>query len=525
MATGSEHKRRQNQGPEGVVQRGNEQKGPDRDAERALEKVESGAELSSDVAAALVPALGNEAVQALMADAAKRAAEQEAEAAQDQELAEEQEVDEDLELEQVQFGGGGGGAADGNEDPWDVGPLFGGPADPTGNEGPARPRPLARPRMTPDIEEDPDAEIGEAERDADAFTPDDLDSIDDRLPRSAATRPDDRLADDRYAAVEGALRDPLDLGRRAFAPEHLVGWAGVNDPVGRPVEIGRFLLAAAEAPRSRALARALVRGLASWAPEAGGYSGTVARLAHLAVCAEAAEGGGTATDRAVQLALVVDAWPAAVEAARPMARQGMLRAPWIFDSLVPPEADPTEGRPRTPPPSRLAGRALARLVPAPVIPELPTLDLWGPGPRATSDLDDLDAILDAFTTGRDPLAVDPDAPPDPARLQPALSVARLVMGALGRAHVEMAAAAFAVQQVRPEAPARGALPAADRALNQLAVAVLRAGRTLEKLGQRPVSRIPREMPAAALQEIAVAAEALIALRGWVFESVGGALDA
>lgn len=498
-----------------------------------LEGLEQGREMTAEMAAQLAPQLGNLALQALLGDQARdtegldQGQGQGEEEEQELELVEGEEVLEDLELEGAQFGGGGGGAPSAPDgDPWDVGKLFGDDDD-DDEEGPTPQRPRGQPRRRPGPADEDELDEGyeEAQADEGALQADDIAAIDEALGEPPPREEGPRDGDARYQSVEAALMDPIALGRRILEPEDLVGTADAWDPVGRPAEIGRFLAAQADAPRARAFARTLARAGAALLPGAGGHSGGVARMATLAVCAEAAEGGAGRTDRAVALALEAGVWEDAVATARPMAQQGRLHAPLIHDALVGPDA-PHRGGQRLPDPSPLGGRALAQIVPISWIPPVPPIRLDPPEAEpADADLADLDALMDLLITGAPPPPSGPEVPPDPATLKPTLFAARHLMNAVGRCHVELAAAAFAVSLVRPDAPVRPVLTTADRALRQLARAVLRGGRRVESLGGRPRGRITPEQTEEAHMHLEAAGEALSGLRTWAFESLAGAMDA
>ncbi len=519
-----------------------QKKGPDADQDQSkdqqqnLEQVEEGQELSTEAAARVGAQLGNAALAGLINNQDKAGGEVAA-ADQEEQVEEIVEVDEDLDmdldLEGPAFGGGGGagvpgapgdggGGGGGGANPWDVGKLFGGDDDGddplaptrTGRLGPSPRRQLSAP--------DEDGPPADEEGDAGQLGADELSPIDWAL-LGTPIRPDElREGDAVYRAVEPALLDALTLGRHGLDPESLVDRAGVLDPVNRPTEIGRFLGAEASHPRARALGRTLALATAALAPQAGGFSGAVARLATLAVCAEGLEGGGEATDRAVGLALSFDAWPAAVEMARPMAARGSLHAPAVFDALIGEEPAPHA---RLPEPSPLGGRALARIVPEVYLPEVPDIDLDSADPEIEVDaeLAAFDAVLAEFTTG----APAPDAGlvVSAEVLAPCVHAARYLMNAIGRGHVELAAAAYAVWLVRPSAPVRGTLVVADRALVQLARTVLRAGRLLERLPGTPRDEVDYDALDDALTGLDQARRGLVGLREQALAAMAGALDA
>ena len=497
-----------------------------------MEGLEQGREMTAEMAAQLAPQLGNLALQALLGDQARgsegidQGQSQGQEEEQEQELVEAEEVLEDLELEGVQFGGGGGGgAAAPDSDPWDVGKLFGDDDDDDDAPTPQQPRGQPRRRTGPSEEDELDEAYEESEVDEGALQEADLAAIDDALGEPPPREEGPREADARYQAVESALMDPVALGRRHLDPEDLVDTADAWDPIGRPAAIGRFLSQEADAPRARALARMVARAGAALFPGPGGYSGGVARMATLAVCAEAAEGGAERTDRAVALALEAGVWEDAVATARPMAQQGRLHAPLIHEALLGPEAAPVRAA-HLPDPSPLGGRALAQVVPVSWIPPVPPIRVELPV-EAESDplLQELDALMEGLITGSPPTPSGPEDPPDPAGIKPTLFAARHLMNAVGRCHVELAAAAFAVSLVRPSAPVRPVLTTADRALRQLARSVLRGGRRVEAIGSRPRGGITEAETEEAHLQLVAAAEALAGLRTWAFATLAGAMDA
>jgi hypothetical protein len=504
--------------------------------QQILEQLEEGQELSAEQASRVAGQVGNAALASMLTPRMDETAfdgmdqeqdeELEAEVGLAEELGEESELDGGHELETPGFGGGGGnagGSGDASGDPWDVGRLFGGDDDEDEDDGPTRTGRLApSPRRSlPSPHDDPFAE-----RPEEALTEAELAPVEELLGPTPPRFGAERLGDACYLAVEPALEDPVRLGRKELHPEDLIDQEGPQDPIGRPSEIGRFLASAAESPRARSVARALAQATAALAPPVGGYAGGVGRLACLAVCAEALEGGGERTDRAVDLALAFEVWPEAVAAARPMAQQGRLHAPEVLDALVghPAERDPSAGH--LPEPGRLGGRALAQVVPQPYVPVVPELrlDALDAVPEADPVLAELDAALAFFATGAEP-DHDPDPPLDKALLQPGVHAARFLMNAIGRAHVELAAAALAVWRIRPGAPVRGVLRQADPALLQLARSVLRAGRRLERLAGRRRSAVRQQEADRILGELRVAREALLALREWSFETIAGAVDA
>ncbi|MFT5679326.1 MAG: hypothetical protein ACI8RZ_000230 [Myxococcota bacterium] len=489
--------------------------------DRELEHLEEGQELSAEQTATLQPQVGNQAILNLLnrlSSASSSISNVEFEEEQEEEEIQEQEEDLESDMELRHLGGGGGGGGGGSAgNPWEVGHLFGGEDDnPTG--APQRPR-----RRSTARREDGEIEDPFAEEYPDALSSEDLTGIDAALGPIASRSDQPRWGDARYEAVEGALLDPARLGRAVLTPESLIGYSGPKDPLGRAAEIGRFLSALdAEAP----IAALLVGPAPSLMTAASGYAGAAARLACLAVCAEAAEGGERDTDAAVALALIRDAWPTAVDAARDAARRGRLHAPLIVAMVLgEPESLPG-AHARLGPANLLGGLALERVLPEGFIPTIPSLDFTPPpAPPIFNDaLAAADAVLARMTGGLDPL--DPPTPPTltAESLQPILAAANALMSAMGKAQVEAAAAAIAVRQIRSDAPIRSPLAHTDRALRELARGVIKAGRSLEKNQGKSLmqAREPAERAVIALRD---SAAALAALRSWVFATLAGALHA
>ena len=484
-----------------------------------LERLEEGQELSAEQTATLQPQMGNQAILNLLnrlQTASASFSNVEFEEEQEEELLEQ---DEDLETEMEfrrlgESGGGGGGAA-GN--PWEVGFLFGGDDDDP-VIGPQRSR-----RRTAARQEDSGLEDPFDMDPAEGLSSEDLAGIEVVIGPTLPRTDQNRWGDARYHAVEDALLDPTRLGRVDLTPESLIGQSGPQNPIGRPATIGRFLAAV---DPGAPLAALLCGPAPSLMTAASGYAGAAARLACLAVCAEAAIGGENATDDAVALSMVQDAWPQAVEAARTAARRGQLHAPLIAAMVLgEPESLPAS-RARLSPPSLLGGKALERVIPESFIPTIPPLDLTPPPPLPAVDeaLAAADAVLARMTGGPDPS--DPPAPPvlTPEALRPVLIAANALMSAMGKAQVEAAAAAIAVRKIRGDAPVRSALAHTDRALRELAHGVVRAGRSLERVRGRPLmeARKPAENAITALR---ASAAALAALRSWVFATLAGSLHA
>lgn len=483
--------------------------------------VESG-EISPDVAEHLVPQLGNEAVLALLNQSG---ASELSTAALDQEEEEVVDLDEEhgeLEVEvKALFGGGGGGSTgDGEADPWDVGKVFGGTDDP---DGPAEKRssPTLSAPATARVRGAQGAQEEEEPLPSDAF-----DRVTEALGTTPALSAEERKGDARYQAVEGGLANPLLIGRRALSPEALIDRTGHLDPIGRPAAIGRFLSGAGTSLQARILGRVLAGPASGVLPACSGHAGAVARLAALAVAAEATEGTWEHTDRCVALSLVRDAWPDAVIAARKAAQTQRLIAPDILALALGTPAGPDarlpskENQGSSVNTVRLGAAALERIIPEAHVPTIPPVRSHGTAPALAMDpnIAAADAALSHFTGGADPA----DLPPDPVLTQqavgPLLDGATRLINALGRAQVEFAAAALAVERVRPGTPLRQTLIHGDRALRKLARSVVQSGDRLHKARGKPLHSLGT-MPQQTHAQLLATAEALRGLRSWAMSAL------
>ncbi len=504
-------------------------------AKQDMEALEEGKDLAPEAAARVQNRMGNQALNNIMnrnnsgPEAMGASVEMEEEEAQETEQEEELDKGEDegreAEETQRQFGGSGGGAggAGGSGDPWDLDHFFGGDDD---GDDPSKP--VRRRRLRPSaIRNFPGmgAQDMLPQKSKDSLLDGDLDEIERGLGPLGAVNSVERWGDAVYQVVDAALADPRRLGRRVgVEPEDLVDSTGVMDPIGRPAEVGRFLRDAGDGLLSRSLARVLGGPAAALLPAATGHAGAAARLASLAVCCEALEGGGVSTDRAVAVALRRDAWPTAWETAAKIHATGPLRAPLLLGALLGGDSG-EEVRPEQPlDTTPIGGRAVGRIIPEARLPVVPPLDLSAPpAPEDDPEMAEIDALLNSMT-GAEAL----NAPPDPnltiALVGPVLEAATGLVNALSRAQVEFAAAALAVRRVHPRAPVRAVLVRADEALVQLARATVGAGRSLEKLIGQP--RASSEAAALGfVGQMRDASAALGALRVWAFSTLGGAVAA
>lgn len=500
-----------------------------------LEALEEGKDLSAETAQRLQNRMGNQALNNIMGrnsptnEAAGLSVEMEEEQGQEQQAEEElgDKDEEAAEHEETQrsfggSGGGGGGGAAG--DPWDMEHLFGGDDDDDGSGRPVRRR---RMRGSP-IRNFPG--LGAQDllppRPEHALAEEDLEGIERGLHPLAGGV--ERWGDAIFQAVEPALVDPRRLGRRtSLEPEDLVDATGVMDPLGRPAEIGRFLSLAADGLLSRSLARVLGGPAGVLLTPVSGHAGAAARLASLAVSAEALEGGGLTTDRAVAVALRHDAWPAAMQAASNVDAFGRLRAPQLLAALLGGEpADEVLPASGALDPTPIGGRALEAVIPSGRQPAIPELALREP--EASPEEDELvlavDAVLARLTGGADASDLPPDPQLSAEQVGPVLEAATGLVNALSRTQVELTAAALAVRRVHPRAPVRGVLVRADEGLANLARAVVGAGRRLERLVGQPTSAV-RAQAVEQVGQLREATRALGALRVWALSTLGGAVAA
>ena len=227
----------------------------------------------------------------------------------------------DLSLPDLQMGGGGGAdGLPGEHMPWEVGFLFGGDAapDPT----PKR----KRPRRRREFEREHD------DQNTDPYPEDrsTMISITSKRPwvrlRQCVKNPERRCA---YRSIEAGLSSPHAIGRRTLRPETMVDRVDALDPLGRATAICGFLEKHAGHDTARVLAATVSEPAAILLLDSTGHAGATARMASLTVCAQAVEGGGTAADNAVRIALNESAWFEALDAARALAESGHVVAPEI----------------------------------------------------------------------------------------------------------------------------------------------------------------------------------------------------
>gem|GEM_PF-1448159 len=488
-----------------------------------FERVVEGGEISPDIAEHLVPQLGNEAVLALLARSGATGLdgalnEQEEEESLD---LEEDFGDHELEIKSV-FGGGGGGegdgAGDGDGNPWEVGHLFGGEDDPTNNDPGAAGPGLAAPATAPGIghqaKPPPDPEV---------LPKDAFDQVESALGTTPELDDGARVGDSRFQAIEAGLTHVERVGQKTLSPESLIDRTDHLDPIGRPAAIGRFLSTSATTLQARVLGRLIAGPATGVMPPSSGHSGAAARLATLTVAAEATEGSWEETDRCIALALVRDAWPDAVLAARIAAQKRRLVAPDILAQALGENAARTDRAPsdrESAAATRLATAALERIIPEAHVPHVPPVLAHAepPPPAADPAIAAADAALNRYTSG-DSAA---DLPPDPVltkdAVRPLLDAATRLINAMGRAQVEFAAAALAIERVRPGSAVGSTLRYGDRALRKLARNVVQQGDRLHQSVGTPLSTAG-EMPKNIQVQLNASAEALRGLRAWALSEL------
>ena len=498
----------------------------ERERTPSIGRLEEGQEVSPEVAERLQPQMGNLAVQALLTRTASST--QTSTGTADMELAEEigESVDEeyeggDLSLPAMQMGGGGGDGLPGTHMPWEVGFLFGGDDEPT--DTPKRKR-RQRSRHIERQEEDENPDLPE-----DDHIPDDVDHIEHTMGKTPPMKEEFRAGDARYRVIEAGLSSPHAIGRRSLKPESMVDRIDSLDPIGRATAISSFLSRHAASQLARALATAVSGPASILVPEETGHAGAAARMASLTVCAQATEGGGTAADSAVQIALSEDAWFEALDAARALAESGHVVAPEIVARAgINPsgtEAANDRGTAKVAdlPSIRLGQHALKHLLPAVDLPPIPRIHIPSPKrPNHDPAVAAVDLLLEEMTGGQSPTDLPAENRLEAPLIAPVLKGATELVNQMGRAQVELAAAAIAISKINPKVPIKGTLMHADRALRELARSVVRQGDELHRSTGAPLVVLD-DLPERAVDKIRASAEALRALRAWSFSAIAEAL--
>ncbi|MEC8382286.1 MAG: hypothetical protein VXZ96_18285 [Myxococcota bacterium] len=488
-----------------------EQKSPE------VEAYQEGQEFDSERAARLQPHYGNQTVQDLLNklnDVDNALADLELQSTQDiqEDVEEEQELELEDELEFSGFGGGGGvgtGATSGN--PWEFEVFFGGDDD----DSPAALRRRQR-RVKAQINE-----MQMPEPEAPKPPPNAAAQMAQLLP---TPRQGHRTGDSIYIAPELALLNPDKLYNQSLDPNDLATRKGKADPIRSPVEIGRFLEKQPTTLLAQSIAEIVSGPAAALVIPQGGFSTACARLATLAVCSEAAlspQHTPQLVDQAVQLALRDEIWSQAVQIAEQLAPQGLLHAPAIFKALRN-EVQTDAGR--LPTPSQLGGAALQQILPLAPYVSIPHLRI---AQETEVEFDETLALIDAaiaeFANGEDPEAVQATPTLDSSTIQPALQTCNELLSALGRAQVEFAAAAAAIHLIKPAAPLMATLGYANTALQNLARAVIRSGKRIERMRNKPLTS-HQKTAEKAVNTINETRKAYLTLRTWAFSTIAGGLN-
>jgi hypothetical protein len=480
----------------------------DQEKERGLEGFDSEQGFSADQAFGLQPHMGNMAIQDLMdklseVDQALDAYEEE------HELTQEEDLDLEAALEGQSIGGGGGGnagGAGGSGNPWDMSFFFGGDDDDEEIEQLLKRK---RNRQKENL-----LHVGDIIEEEEFEYQHELGEILGMLPTPKQGK---RSGDALYQAVEASLQSPELLCSQSLLPEDLRMRRGVADPIRTPVEIGRFLSSSSRTPLARSLAELIAGPASSLVAPQGGFSTAIARIATLAVCAEVAEGGASATDKAVSLSLRQEVWQEAVAAARSLAQKGALNAPDICAFVL--KEDIRLQKEELPIPSALGGAALKNILPEEMGFTRPTLALKPPEKVET---DPLLFLLDSAVRERTNYTP-PSSSLENQAIQPALQIANRLLSALGRTQVELAAAAIALRRIEPSCRIVGTLQQADTLLRGLAQGVVKSGKILESLKNKPLSEV-KPQAEKAITSLAETIPALRSLRNWGLSTLAGELS-
>lgn len=438
-----------------------------RDTKQNLEKVDEKAELSQDVAAQLQGAMGNSALQGLLkqgsdtstasADGnaleAQKAQEEEKEVEGDDKEAEAGEVERVL----PSFGHAGGGGGSGS--PYDMGRFFGGDDDgeagTVNNSGP-RWRPMP---SLPDPDEDMPLETEDQEDGEHSEEPLPFEEADERLgdlpvPVSLLTR---------------GLRYTHRCCLPGFSAEKLADLNRMDNAYGRGSSLLRFLASFAERTDAKILAIAACRHPV--ASEKVGFSGAIAHI--LALCELVLREIPEGWEPLLEASLDVSTRPQLDVAAAELAPLGKLTAPALLEEVVGEQWDPEdvdlleEAHPA-------AFEALRR---ACRLSQLPALDLWNPAPAPVEEDRQLEAMDTLFASllGDDPGATGITE----EQLQPLFDGMNALLGALGQAQAEVAAAGLVVLPWTEPGRIAGVCAVFDGMLKRVARRLVRVGRELE----------------------------------------------
>jgi hypothetical protein len=518
---------------------------PQSEAEKRDEKTSAAPELTaemeltSDLAQQLQPAVGNEALQAMMSTEQDEESELGRDAAQDEEhdhdleLGQDDEFDLNQELSIPSFGGSPGAPDAPGDNPWTADQIFGGEDDP--DSPTARPRRKPRGRRRRKLKTQ-DELIAQTTRESEVDPAVDVArEVSSQLPPLTNQDFVDRSGDAVFDTIEDSLRSPAKLGRPDWRPEDLIESDFSVEPLMMSAELGSFLGKEGVSIRARSVSRLLGSAQASLIPHTAGYSGAAARMASLTICAQAEEARSSTGEtrdeaqqrrqvaRAMRIAMEWDAWPDTVEHARALAAEGKLHAPLIFERVsrgspaVEPSLSPTE-------PDPLVRAGLDHILPSGFVPSIPDLaPLHRETPAADPSVDELDAILTRLTTGTSKQEPPDDTVLDSSEVQPCLYATRHLLNAIGRLQVEAAAGALAAVQAEPRASVLPLLERTDQVLRGLARGTVQSGRALTSLVGQPREDV-YDSALDSVRAITEIRQALVALQEWTKSSLAASVS-
>ncbi|MCB9792794.1 MAG: hypothetical protein H6741_08685 [Alphaproteobacteria bacterium] len=333
-------------------------------------------------------------------------------------------------------------------------------------------------------------------------------------------RPEDPQGDEQMDALWGWLTDPAVLARAALEPEDL---DPCPPPLARCVRMGGYLARAARDPLARGLG-----ALTGPLPGGPGLASMVARAGALATVAgliEAEEASIDTVNKAATLALEDDAVEHGRRAAHRCVKQRRLAAHFIFaeatKDLPPPQGDLPGKRPR---PGRRAMGLLNAAIEEVVRPGPIPLAARMPRPSGGDDTADaataeVDALLRSLTG-----ALEPEGPERIGHetIAPLVHGIENLVNAAGRAQIEIAAAAIAVERATSTTLRRrisGLLKASDHELRSLARDAIGAGQALQPWLARPLDDAWPAI-AEAEQRISAVRERLSRVRESSFAALG-----
>jgi hypothetical protein len=463
--------------------------------------------MSAEQAVGMQPHMGNAAVQDLMDQlSAVDSALQALEAEQSQQEEQQEDVDLETELQGQSIGGGGGSGGDSGGgpggNPWDMQFFLGGDDDDDDIQNVIK-RKRNKQRQN----------IYQTQNDFEEEQQPYLAEMYDMMDALPMTDQGERTGDSTFHAVEAALLDPQRLFGFSLNPDELAKRFGANDPIRTPVEIGRFLEQQNTSPYASSIAEILSGPASPLVAPQGGFSTAVARLAAISVCSEVAMGGNPAVDTVVSLSLRREVWRETVEASRVLSQRGVLNAPEICAHIL--RRDISKEEEVLPSPSTLGGSALEQILPFPMGFSQPFLQIKEKEQEEDPLLKLIDqALFDGTNAVEKPILLDNTA------IEPAMNIANRLLSALGRTQVELAAASVALYRVKEDAQVYHILKKSDEMLRELAQGVVKAGKSLEELRNKPYADV-KDQAELAVSSLGQTIPALQSLRNWGLATLAG----